>query len=181
MLGELDLELRVSGDDGWHLGHGRDAAQQLRGELVQTEARNGRGHDHGHVGPEAGLPLRARRSTARLVDEIAFGEGQDSGERRQPRVVARELVLDGRVIGDRVRAVEGAEVEHVDQQPGALDVRQELVAEAGAAAGALDQSRDIRDHELSLFAVKRPEHRLQRRERIIGDLGLGARQAREEG
>ena len=135
----------------------------------------------GTSGPRRACHSRARRSTARLVDQIGFGQGQDSGERRQPRVVARELVLDGRVIGDRVRAVEGAEVEHVDQQPGALDVRQELVPEAGAAAGALDQSRDIGDHELSLFAVKRPEHRLQRRERIVGDLGLGARQAREQG
>ena len=64
------------------------------------------------------------------------------------------------------------------EQAGALDVREELVAEARTLGGALDQSRDVGDHELAaLVVVDRADRRLERRERIVGDLGLRAREA----
>ncbi len=37
----------------------------------------------------------------------------------------------------------------MDEQPRALDVGEEVVAEAGTGAGTLDQPRDVRDHELA--------------------------------
>ena len=85
-----------------------------------------------------------------------------------------------RVVGRRVGAVERREVEHVDEQPRALDVREEVVAEAGAVAGALDQPRDVGDDELAIVGLERAEHRLERRERVGGDLRLRARHAREQ-
>ena len=67
-------------------------------------------------------------------------------------------------------------VDHVHQQPGSLQVREELVAEPDALAGALDQSRDVRDGELPpVRSVHRAEHRLERREGVIGDLRLRVR------
>ena len=58
-----------------------------------------------------------------------------------------ELLLDRRVVrhgvGAPPRGELGGEVEHVHQQAGALHVREELVAEAGALGGALDQTRDV--------------------------------------
>ena len=89
---------------------------------------------------------------------------------------ARQLALDRRVVGDRVRAVERREVEHVHEQPRALDVREEVVAEPGALARALDQPGDVGDHELAVVELERAEHRLERRERVVGDLRPRARQ-----
>ncbi len=67
-------------------------------------------------------------------------------------------------------------VDHVHQQPSSLQVREELVAEADALAGALDQPRDVRDGELPpVRGVHRAEHRLERRERVIRDLRLRVR------
>ena len=55
-----------------------------------------------------------------------------------------------------VGAVERREVEHVDEQPRALDVGEEVVAEAGARARALDQPGDVGDHELAVGASSVP-------------------------
>ena len=41
--------------------------------------------------------------------------------------------------------------------------------------GALDQPRDVGEHELAVVGVDRAQHRLQRRERVGGDLRLRAR------
>ena len=120
--------------------------------------------------------------------------------RRPPRASTRSALLSARMRGssasrgscsassrsitawfcDRVRAVERREVEHVDEQPRALDVGEEVVAEAGAVARALDQPRDVGDHELAVGGLERPEVRLERRERVAGDLRLRAREARDQ-
>ena len=92
----------------------------------------------------------------------------------------RQLALDHRVVGTGIGAVERREVEHVHEQPRALDVREEVVAEAGAAARALDQPGDVGDHELAVVGLERAEHRLERRERIGRDLRLRARDPGEQ-
>ncbi len=66
------------------------------------------------------------------------------------------------------------------EQACALDVREELVAQPGAIAGALDQPRNVGDHQLALVAIEHAEHRRERRERVVGDLRRGARQARQQ-
>ena len=54
-----------------------------------------------------------------------------------------QLALDRREVRLGVAAVERREVEDVDEQPRALDVGEEVVAEARALARALDQARDV--------------------------------------
>ena len=107
------------------------------------------------------------------------------GSARQARVVGGELALDRRVVGaPRPRARShrqlGRDVEHVHEQARALDVREEVVPEPGAVAGALDQPGDVGDDQLALLALEHAEHRRERRERIVGDLRRGARQARQQ-
>ena len=84
-----------------------------------------------------------------------------------------QLGLDRLVVLHRVGAVERLQVEHVHQQAAALDVGEELVAQPGALAGALDQPGDVRHHELAVAALERAEHRLERGERVVGDLRAG--------
>ena len=91
-----------------------------------------------------------------------------------------QLRLDHGVVRHRVRAVERREVEHVHEQPRALDVREEVVSEPGAGACPLDQPGDVGDDELAVVGLERAEHRLERRERVGGDLRLRARHAREQ-
>jgi hypothetical protein len=63
---------------------------------------------------------------------------------------------------------------------GALDVRQEAVAQASARARALDQAGDVGDHHDSFAELERAEIRFERRERIRGDLGARPSQGREQ-
>ena len=98
------------------------------------------------------------------------------GRSARPCAVLAQLRLHGGVVGDRVGAVERGEVEHVHEQAAALDVREELVAEPGAGAGALDQPGDVGEHELAVVALERAEHRLERGERVVGHLRARARQ-----
>ena len=67
-----------------------------------------------------------------------------------------------------------SQVDHDAQHPGPLDVAQELVAEPLALAGALDQPGDVGDDELGvLVEPDDAEVRLERGERVVGDLRLG--------
>jgi hypothetical protein len=98
--------------------------------------------------------------------------------------VGRELALDRRVVLDRVGSLTERyvrrDVEHMDQQPRALDVREEVVAEPGAVARALDQTGDVGDDELAFVTIKDAQHRRERRERVARDLRRRTREARQE-
>ena len=52
--------------------------------------------------------------------------------------------------------------------------------EPGTLAGALDQAGDVGHDELAVVRLQGAEHGLERRERVVGDLRRGARQARDE-
>jgi hypothetical protein len=100
----------------------------------------------------------------------------------------RSLVQAGAVRGelgiDRtpalVRLVLGR-VDDVHEQPRALEVSEELVAEPDALASALDQTGHVGDNELApVRGLHRPEHRGERRERVLGDLRTGVRDSRQE-
>ena len=127
-----------------------------------------------------GKATRARHSAAAAaatsgVTRSALRQRQQPRQRGEPRVVLGQLALDHLEVALRVRAVQRREIQDVHQQPRALDVREEVVAEPGALGGALDQPRDVGEHELAVVGVDRPQHRLQRRERVRGDLRLRAR------
>ena len=68
----------------------------------------------------------------------------------------------------------------MDEEPGALDVAQELVAQARPGVGALDQAGDVGDHEgMQRIDPHHAEVGRQSGERIIGDLGTRGREARD--
>ena len=71
-------------------------------------------------------------------------------------------------------------VHHVQQDARALDVTQELEAQAGALRGALDDPRDVGGHQRALVDLDHPQHRGHGREGIVADLGAGRGDAREE-
>ncbi len=71
----------------------------------------------------------------------------------------------------------------MDEDPRPLDVAQEGVAEAGPVAGALDEPGHVGDRRPALVLVAEvhdAEVRLERRERVVGDLRRGRGQGREE-
>ena len=75
----------------------------------------------------------------------------------EPRAVLLELAVD------RARSARGdvlGHVDHVHEQPRALEMREELVPEADALARALDQPGNVGDGELApVRRVDGAEHR----------------------
>ena len=134
----------------------------------------------GTSSPRHSRHSRGRRLRRLRGHEVGLGQGKHPRKRRQPRLVGGELALDHGVVGHRVRPVQRRQVEHVDEEPRALDVRQEVVPQPGAVAGAHDQARDVGEDELAVTRVKRAQHRRERGERVVGHLGLGPRQRRQQ-
>ena len=75
-----------------------------------------------------------------------------------------------------------ADVHQMDQQARALDVTQELDAQAMAVMRALDQTWDVGHHERGVIVVRADdaEVRLKRSKRVIGNLWLRRRDARDQ-
>ena len=88
---------------------------------------------------------RRRCRTARFGEQVGLVQNDDLGPLVEAGAIPRELLVDHpeALIGVALGAVD-----HVQQQPCALEVGQKLVPETDALAGALDQARDIRDREL---------------------------------
>jgi hypothetical protein len=129
----------------------RDAEDTPDARILDGELR--------HVAPQVDL-VEHDRLRARL----------ETGAVRGKLVVDRREAL-GRVV---LRGVD-----HVQEEIRALEMGQELVSEAVPFARALDQPGDVRDGELTrrVRRVDGAEHRRQRRERIVGHLRLGVRDA----
>ena len=64
----------------------------------------------------------------------------------------------------------------MDQHRAALDVGEELVPQPRPLGRAFDQPRDVGDHRLAILAFDRPQHRRERRERVVGHLRRRPRQ-----
>ena len=69
----------------------------------------------------------------------------------------------------------------MQQHAAALGVAEEFVAEADAFMRALDQARQIGHDEFAVIDFEHAELRMQRGERIVGDLRLGRAHGGEEG
>ena len=88
---------------------------------------------------------------------------------------ARRSCSAGRALGQR------RQVEQQQEDPGPLDVAQELVAEAPALAGALDETGDVGHDELDVVVGPHDaEVGLERGERVVGDLRLGRGDPRDQ-
>ena len=83
-----------------------------------------------------------------------------------------QLLLDGLVVVGRVGAVEWGQVKRMDQQPGPLDMGQELVSEGRPPRSPPRSTRGCQRSPAAVAGVKRAERRLERRERVIGDLRM---------
>ena len=96
------------------------------------------------------------------------------GRSARLRAVLLQLRVDGVKVRHRVPALAAGHVHHMDQQTAAVDVPQEVVAQAGALAGALDDAGDVRHDEAdALIHVHHAQVGEQGGEVVVGDLGLG--------
>ena len=85
-----------------------------------------------------------------------------------------QLLLDDVEVGDRVAVgLQRRGVQHVHQHRAALDMAQELQAQALALAGAGDQPGHVRDGVDGRTGGHHAEVGHQRGERVVGDLRLG--------
>ena len=125
-----------------------------RASSSRPDARRARGDEHRDVVAEPLAPLARPRPSASSGSTRSALESASTRGSAASRGRARPARARSRVVLDRVGAVERREVEHVHEQPRALDVREEVVAEAGAGAGALDQPGDVGDHELAVVAPR---------------------------
>ncbi len=108
------------------------------------------------------------------LGQVGTRAHDDAGSIEQVGLVVAQLaeedplLLGGAVLGQR------REVEEEHEHAGPLDVAEELVPEPAPLAGPLDEAGEVGDDELGL--VVEPHHaevRLERRERVVGDLRLG--------
>ena len=105
-----------------------------------------------------------------VVEQVGLGQRDHLRFGVEPGAVAVELAADDPPAFDRIAR---RTVDQVEQHPGALDVAQEAVADAGAFGRALDQAGDVGDDELAALVADHAELRAERGEGIIADLGGG--------
>ena len=122
---------------------------------------------------KARLALIFRQQVDLVGDQPAW-LGQQAG------VVFAEFFEDGMSVMHRVGiGIEGGDVDDVQQQAGALQVAQELVAKAGALRRALDEAGNVGDDEAAVGVhAHHAEVGMQGGEGVVGDLrpcrGYGA-------
>ena len=138
----------------------------------------GDGRDPRHLAVQ--LAPRAAAASLLGAGHVHLGHDQQLGPLGQRRAVLRQLVADRPVILDRVGAVERHGLDEVDEQVRPLDVPEELVAQPVAGVGPFDQAGDVGHDEVLILGDDRAQVGVLGGERIIGDLGMGARDPREQ-
>ena len=98
---------------------------------------------------------------------------------------AGQLLVDDFEVLDGVGAAGGVgDIDQVEQEAGALDVAQELGAEAGAEVRAFDEAGHVGDDEGLLVGLladgDHAEVGLEGGEGVVGDFGLGGGDAGDE-
>ena len=100
---------------------------------------------------------------------------------RQFGVVQFQLRTNRLIVGQRVGAVGRGRLDEMDQDARPFDVPQELVPEADAFVGALDQAGDVGHDERTVGAdLHEAQIGMLGGKRIGGDFGPGVRQAAQE-
>ncbi len=132
-------------------------------------------------GPRCRRPRRRRRPTgSALLPTTSRGRSSNSGRYASSSDSSTRSCAAAGCAADQRRA----EVEEDDEHPRPLDVAQELVPEAAAARGALDEAGDVGHDELGAVVCPADaddaEMRLQRGERVVRHLRLGRRHRRDE-
>ena len=122
------------------------------------------------------------------LGDVGLVEDDDAGalgERTATEVgvgdVERELLLDDVEVAHRVSPrLERRAVDDVDEHRAPLDVAQELQAQALALVRAGDQPGHVGDRVSGVARADDAEVGHERRERVVGDLGSGCREHRDE-
>ena len=116
-------------------------------------------------------PLNGRPVLSQQVTLVGGDELRTGGQLLRP---GAKLGIDGLKILNGVPPLASGDVDEVDQQPAAVNVPQEIVSEARALAGALNDAGDVRHDEAgALSRVNHAEIGKQRCEMVVGDLRVG--------
>ena len=104
-------------------------------------------------------------------DQFLLVQHQDAGSLEEPMAISIKLVLHHPEISDRIVC---SGINQMNQQSGALDVAQEVVAEPGSLGGTRDESWDVsEDGSVTAGSAHDPEVGDQGCERVVGDFGAG--------
>ena len=126
----------------------------------------------------AATAVTHRRSSVNRVDLVG---GDDLRLRRERRLKELQLATHRVEIVDRIAAARARDVDQVHEHLRALEVPQELMAEAQAAMRAFNQPGHVGDDEAAIVAqADDAEVRGQRGERVVRDLRTRGRDARDQ-
>ena len=133
---------------------------------------------HGGGGDDPQDARVVERQLGRSLQEVDLVQHHDLRPLVEAGAIRRQLTADRLEAFDEV-SLRG--VEHVHEQACALEMREELVPETCSVRSSFDQPGNVRHRELPCVrAVDRAQNRLDRGERIVGDLRLRIRDAAEE-
>ena len=133
----------------------------------------------------------SRSSRARCLERASTRSGSStasilfattsSGLSSSVAIVEAELAANDLEVLDRIAPRRAGHVDQMDQHLRALDVTQKLMAESVALVRAFDQPGHVGDDEAALVAQRDDaEIGRERRERIVGDLRPGRRNAGDQ-
>ena len=139
--------------------------------------------------PEIGMigSLRCAHVSRQALERVGIVERIDLVRRDdlrfggELRIEEPQLFLDRVEVLDRIPSGRSRDIDQVHQHLGALDVAEEAIAEPMALVRALDQPGHVGDDEAAIVAQAHDAQvRRERRERIVGDLGTGRRDPRDQ-
>src|SRR5699024_10866994 len=98
----------------------------------------------------------------------------DLGPGSEALIVLGQLQIDGVEIRYRIPALAAGHVHHVDQQAAAVDVPQEVMTQAGALTGSLDDAGNVGHNEgHALVHIDHSQIGEEGGKVVVGDLGPG--------
>src|ERR1043165_2244095 len=125
--------------------------------------------------------LLQRLQSLRLVERIDLCGNHKLWSRRQLLVVRRELAIHRFVISSCIPSRNRRNIHEMQQQLRAPDVSQKTISQTRTRVRAFDQSRYIGNHESTkVTEIDYTEMRLERRERVVGNLRTRGRNSRDE-
>ena len=109
-----------------------------------------------------------------LRGQVALIACHQHGPLGQLRIEPGQLPVDDLKILLGIPALTAGDVHHMDEQPAALHMAQELMPQTHAFPGSLNQAGNVsHDKGLSLGHGDHTQHGSQRSEMVIGNVGLG--------